>query len=207
MPSRCTCGAELHPNALFCHQCGRPVREEPLAAEPEHIEEPPQATAAPRIGPVGFGNPVAVRAAYLPAIMASLLTLMPGVSLLCFVWYPAAGFLACYLYRRRSGIDLRAVEGAKLGALTGLFSFAASLLVSTIAYLVSSGADFGESFRQAVEQSNQPAEIQRQMSVLLNNPAMLAVIVALGLALWFFIAVGFTAAGGAIGAKLLERED
>ena len=28
MPEFCTCGAELPPDARFCHRCGKPQREE-----------------------------------------------------------------------------------------------------------------------------------------------------------------------------------
>jgi len=27
MPDNCTCGAELPPDSLFCHKCGKPQRE------------------------------------------------------------------------------------------------------------------------------------------------------------------------------------
>ncbi len=34
MPDFCTCGAQLPPDALFCHKCGKPQREiAPVAAE------------------------------------------------------------------------------------------------------------------------------------------------------------------------------
>ena len=32
MPETCTCGAQLPPDSLFCHKCGKPQRE---IAEPE----------------------------------------------------------------------------------------------------------------------------------------------------------------------------
>jgi predicted amidophosphoribosyltransferase len=43
MPEFCTCGAELPPDARFCHRCGKPQREE---IEPETVAPIPPGTPA-----------------------------------------------------------------------------------------------------------------------------------------------------------------
>ena len=71
MPEFCTCGAQLPPDALFCHKCGKPQRDivtpeiepntYPAAVEASVAPPPP----APRLQPLplNFHNPIAVRIA------------------------------------------------------------------------------------------------------------------------------------------------
>ena len=55
MPDFCTCGAELPPDARFCHRCGKPQREEVIPETAERRVEiaaavapvPPSAAALP----------------------------------------------------------------------------------------------------------------------------------------------------------------
>lgn len=209
MPERCTCGAELPPNALFCHLCGRPQRDLPSPVEdsptPPREDQPP--SARPRLGGVSFSSPDAIRAAYPPAAIAAVLGSIQFVAMLCFLWYPAAGFAAVYLYRLRTGIFLPPGAGAKLGAITGLLVFAISLLIGTIGYFLGGGVDVSESVRQALEQSGQPEELQRSVRNLINNPATLALMILFGLGLQAVVTTGFATIGGALGAKVLEKED
>ena len=41
MPDSCTCGAQLPPDALFCHKCGKPQRD---LVTPD---DPPEPVSAP----------------------------------------------------------------------------------------------------------------------------------------------------------------
>ena len=69
MPEFCTCGAQLPPDALFCHKCGKPQREI-LAPEPPSEEQ----AAAPPLPPTSrwdslpldFRNAAAVRIGLMP---------------------------------------------------------------------------------------------------------------------------------------------
>jgi hypothetical protein len=211
MPLRCTCGAELPPNALFCHLCGKPQRE---VLVPEVDENTPQQTeAAPRSEPrkqpggIGFGNPDVIRASYPVAVLAAILGSIPALSLFCFLWYPAAGFAAVYLYRRRTGIYLTPAEGARMGAIAGVLVFAISFLVLTVGFLFGGVAEFTQALREAVEQSGQPEDLQQSVLRMIENPAMLAVMLMIGLFIRFLATAGFTILGGALGAKVLEKED
>ena len=92
MSDFCTCGAELPPDARFCHRCGKPQREEPI---PESAEPPPAANpsippaasvflhTAPPAGfapppRVTFKNPTAVRIALIMGGITSLLSTVTG---------------------------------------------------------------------------------------------------------------------------------
>src|ERR1035437_3230244 len=102
----CTCGAQLPPDSLFCNKCGKPQRDviapEP---EPESVAEfvPPPAepvAAAPQPPALNFHNLVAVRIAFVVAPVAFLLSWIPALNLVLWI---AAGFLAVFFHRRRTG--------------------------------------------------------------------------------------------------------
>src|ERR1035438_5726160 len=88
MPEFCTCGAELPPDARFCHRCGKPQREEIV---PETVARPPEVVMAVTPGPEGvpppsapprvnFHNRTAVRIGLLMAGIASLLSALPTMA-------------------------------------------------------------------------------------------------------------------------------
>src|SRR5689334_3746069 len=120
MPEFCTCGAQLPPDALFCHKCGKPQREV-LAAEPEpepvEIVIPPVPVATPPPQQTNFHNWIAVRTAFVFAPVALALSWIPAAN---FVVWVAAGFLAVIFYRRRTGVLLNVRGGVRLGWITGL---------------------------------------------------------------------------------------
>src|SRR4051794_5391765 len=101
MPEFCTCGAQLAPDSLFCHKCGKPQREI-VEPEPEILPEPvetaPIAEAPPAPSPasveLNFHNPIAVRVAATVALIATLLSWIPALNIILWV---AAGFSAVYL--------------------------------------------------------------------------------------------------------------
>ena len=72
MPESCSCGAQLPPDALFCHKCGKPQREI-LAPEVEThaavdvLPPPPLAALA-----LSFRNIAAVRIALMVAATVTL---------------------------------------------------------------------------------------------------------------------------------------
>src|ERR1039458_7180113 len=104
MPEFCTCGAQLPPESLFCHKCGKPQRAivEPGVdpeAEPVAVVAEPVAVVAQAL-PLDFHNPVAVRIGGTVALVATLLSWIPALNL--FLWL-AAGFFAVIFYRRRTG--------------------------------------------------------------------------------------------------------
>jgi hypothetical protein len=126
MPDFCSCGAELPPDALFCHKCGKPQRElTEVAAEapaPAPVVQPPpnEPRAAAPPAPLDFRNPLALKIALLVAMGATALFFLPYVNWL------AAGYFAVFLYRRRTGCAMNVGAGVRLGWITGLFTFPAA---------------------------------------------------------------------------------
>ena len=189
--------------------CGRPVFEDeiPEAAEtaapqpdfpqavPQQPVLPPMSAAA-RSGPlpVGFGNPVALRVAFVMSLGTMLLEMIPGVNLLLVVWVVAAGWCAVLLYRRLTGYALSVRAGARLGSLTGILTFLSLLIMSTLSMVVV-GKDV---FQQKIKKDPQVAQA-------LNDPATLVAALLLALFLLFAVVVGTCAAGGALGARFMGR--
>ena len=129
MPERCTCGAQLPPDALFCHKCGKPQREDLIPREePEPVREesaeavsefalPPLPQAPPL--PIGLRNAVAVRVALFAGVVCLVSSMfigqVPGLQVVAMLAPAASGFLAVHLYRKRTGQRLSLASGARLG--------------------------------------------------------------------------------------------
>jgi hypothetical protein len=201
MPEFCTCGAQLPPDALFCHKCGKPQREI-AALEPE----PPtswQAPPAPDAGtlppsdplyeplPMNFHNPVAVRIAALVSLGASALFFLPYVNWL------AAGYFAVFLYRRKTGASLNVGAGVRIGWMTGVLTFAIlAVFFSGFVVLLNSGG-MREIFEAQLKNSPDP-RIQQVLTMVQNVPDVLAM-----LANFFVFTTCLSMAGGALAAKLV----
>src|SRR6266511_3175895 len=109
MPAYCTCGAELPPDARFCHKCGKPQFDLTVAAIATDAVRVPVVTTADQVTGqaaatpilVGFHDRAAVKIGLFAALSGVLLSSL--LSLLSAVWLFAAGFAAVYFYRRRTG--------------------------------------------------------------------------------------------------------
>ena len=142
MPDFCSCGAELPPDALFCHKCGKPQREltevvaeapepAPVVVPPPHERTQPQ----PPPAPLDFRNPLALKIALLVAMGATALFFLPYVNWL------AAGYFAVFLYRRRTGCAINVGAGVRLGWITGLFTFPlAAVFYAAVFYVISAAS-------------------------------------------------------------------
>jgi hypothetical protein len=201
MPDFCTCGAQLPPDSLFCHKCGKPQRE----TTPEEWE-PPEPPAAPAPAPVAapaavdFRNPVAVRIGLTMAALSTLLIWIPLVN------YAVAGFAATWFYRRRTGTPLNIAGGVRMGWITGVLMFAIGLVVVSAQALVSGGlgAQLQAQLR-SLPNAGDPAV--QQVLAFFQSPAGLARAVGVSLLLMFVAATGLSMAGGALGARLAGRSD
>ncbi|MCZ2149283.1 MAG: zinc ribbon domain-containing protein [Bryobacterales bacterium] len=213
MPTHCTCGAELPPDARFCHKCGKPQYDTMAHDGEEEALPQPAVTETPRQGTkpleINFHNPMAVRTAFLTALITSVISSLPippqGLWLL--VSLLLAGFLAVFLYTRRTGQPLSMVSGARMGWITGIFSFAIATIFFTLSVvMLSNKGGFVELFRQQLKgrTGGSDAEIQ-QFLELLQNPAGLTTVLLLVLAMLFVLFTVFPTLGGALGAKVLER--
>ena len=220
---RCSCGSYIPPEAQFCPGCGRPLTAEareaesriqaPLQSPPARIEEEAEelASAPPRVEkplPITFGNPHALKAAYWAGAFAALISSLPILNLLFFVWFPAAGFFAVASYRRRSGQTPDVRGGAKLGWLTAITSFALTLFLLAVQSLIGGAQSFSaglEEMQKQFEANNQP-DVAQQIGTLLQDPTAMAAVFLFMLLFTFSLVSICTVAGGAIGARVLRKD-
>jgi hypothetical protein len=209
MPEKCTCGAQLVPDAVFCHKCGRAVREIVVEAEPEVSSPVPAPAAAPAtppqaepLPPVGFHNKVAVRIASWVAMVAMLLA---GVTPILIVpaWV-AAGFTAVQLYRKRTGEFLNVRAGMTLGWITGVIMFVLGMVSLTLRAIPGIGnGGLAAMFREQLKKSPDPNV--KEFLQMLDTPSGLALLLIVLLPMLFLFITLFSVAGGALGAKFGGR--
>lgn len=204
----CTCGAELPPDARFCHKCGKPQRDEPLldAMEappaPEPLFQPPAAAAPPEIG---FRNGLAVRVALLSGSLAFLASSLPFHSALKLLFLLGAGAFAVYLYRKRSGAQVEIRGGVKMGWITGLFCFLIFTVLFAFSFaalsFVSGDGGMTAYMRENLRNMGMSDENIRQAMEVFESPVQVV-----GMLFWLFLTSTFIPAlGGALGARLLNR--
>jgi hypothetical protein len=208
VPERCTCGAVLPEDARFCHKCGKPQRDEPLF-EPEVIETapsppPPVPVIAPP--PIGFHNGLAVRIALVAGMLAFLCSVIAGQLALpqefVFLWLAASGFFAVFLYRRRTGQRLSMASGAHLGWICGLFGFIVVTLALAATAVMLSDPTLVSAMRDQLHTHGLSEANADQMIQVFRSPS--GILAALAVSFVLFSAL--PAFGGAIGAKLLDRD-
>jgi hypothetical protein len=204
VPDFCTCGAELPPDARFCHKCGKPQRDEPLLVE----EAPPAPPLPPPIAAplqIGFRNPLAFRIGFLSALLSFLLTLLLAPA--CPVWLAAAGFMGVYLYHRRSGESLTARNAAKMGWLTGVLTFFVFSLPAVFAYLDEvASPDYAAHMRQQLNSWAFPVAVQNRMIASMQTPAgMIAQVLTL-LVMLFALSTLLPLLGSVVAGKVLGRK-
>jgi hypothetical protein len=201
----CTCGARLPEDARFCHKCGKPQREEDLVVESAQAPQPPPLPVPQPVPPpvIGFRNPAAVRAALISSALATLAGLVPLPALLHTLWQliavVAGGFGSVYLYQRKTGEFLSVRSGLQIGWMVGMFCFIVMMVVLTL--LLAFVSAVGEAGIKRLGQESGRPEVE-QIYEMLGNPAML--VFALVTSFFFLTVLG--SAGGALGAKILERE-
>jgi len=207
VPERCTCGAQLPEDALFCHKCGKPQREILSVAEPEPITAPPPipvVATEPLV--ISFHNGPAVRIALGVGFLAFLCLIVVGQlalpEALIFVWLAAAGFLAVFLYRRSTGEKLSVANGARLGWISGIFGFVIVTIIITLFVIALSEPSVVTALREQVKTRGIPEANLDQMIEALHSPS--GITGALGM--FFLLFTILPAFGGAIGAKLLNRD-
>lgn len=206
---------------MFCHRCGRPVR--PLTTDIPELPEPApavtpaagaerlRAVAAQLPPEIGFQNPAAVRVAAMIAALGTLMGLLPVPPILSIFWklvtLVAAGFIAVYVYHRRTG-DLPSVRGgARIGWMTGMFSFVIALVMFVAgAVALSSQGGLAGLFRKQLMSANSPSSELDEMMRILDSPSGMAMLVTTLVMILFLLFTALPMIGGALGAKVLEKE-
>jgi hypothetical protein len=193
----CSCGAQLPPDSLFCNKCGKPQRDV-VAPEPEPESDPallppPPAPVAVAPPPLNFHNLVAIKIAFMMAVLATLMSFLPYVNWL------AAGFFAALMYRRRTGYLLNLESGLRLGWMTGMLMFVIIMVIFTASMALISAAGGLAALPAEVKAAVDP-RVQEMFKTLQSAPAVAQFLVML----FVFITL-FSMAGGALGAKLSSR--
>lgn len=202
MVDYCSCGAQLPPEALFCHKCGKPQREI-VTPEPEVAPEPPALPAPPapmrvESAPLNFRNPVALRIALVVAASATILSFV-----LPFVNWLAGGFFAVFFYRRRTGSLLNVRAGMRMGWITGVLAFVPSALVFAIEGLPHLSTTIEQQMKSL--QGQDPAMV-RQMAQFFQSGPGLATAAMFSLGAMFVLITILSMAGGALGAKVVGQD-
>ncbi|MBV9768856.1 MAG: hypothetical protein JOZ32_04735 [Bryobacterales bacterium] len=116
----------------------------------------------------------------------------------------AGGFFAVFLYTRRTGQMLSIRSGARMGWITGVFSFTlVSVLFAVAMIAISNEGGLAKYVRSQLPVNDARSETVAQA---FNDPAMLGVLVLLSLAMLFIALTALPVIGGALGAKVLEKE-
>lgn len=216
----CSCGTQLVDGAKFCHSCGKPQFELP------EVEEPvisPEASAellqfeqdlvelSQAAQEVSFSNSHAVRVGLLVAIVSICILLplssMGGVSLLAMILPTIPpGVLAVFLYQRRTGVTISVLSGARLGWITGTFSFAFFLILFTVSFIpaIESG-EFIKMQEMALKGSLSEPDLEKVKKAF-EDPTILTMFVLFFMGIYFVITATLTSLGGMLGAKLLGRD-
>lgn len=208
MSGYCTCGAQLPEDARFCHKCGKPQRDEPLLVEEEPVVLAPELAAPPmaQIPPIGFHNRPAVAVALVSGMVAFFLAVLSGqmrLPVAAVLGMMGAGFLAVFLYQRRTGQRLSIIHGAHLGWISGIFGFAIFAVVTSLFVGALSNPAVVDAVReQAKGPSMRPADINQVLEMVHSPSVML-----MAMAMMFLMFTVFPAFGGALGAKFLDRHD
>ena len=206
MPEFCTCGAQLPPDARFCHKCGKPQREEPVAemlaqsAEPFVAIAPP--AEAPPAQPLSFRNPIAIRVGLLAAGLVCLLMMIPGVNYASILWLLGAGYFSVWIYKRRTGQRLTVRSGARMGWITGVLSFTLLTVLFTFSILAIQKAGGLAALKDRLHDLAIQQSAVDEATRMLQNP----VEIVRSLVVMFVVMTLTCTAGGALGAKLLSKD-
>jgi len=206
MPEFCTCGAQLPPDARFCHKCGKPQRDEPLmqmhapASVPAFTLPPAIPAAAPV--PLSFSNPIAIRVGFLMAGLVCLLMIIPGVNYAFILWLLGAGYFSVWIYKRRTGQRLSVRGGARLGWITGVMSFALLTILFTLSIAaIQRAGGFAAIQDKLKDLAIQPGAVD-EAAKLLQSP----VEILKSLVVMFVVMTLTCTAGGALAAKMLGKD-
>lgn len=174
------------------------------APEPEEEVQPAftRPITAADVAPIpepGFRNPVSIRIALIAALVSLFASVLSApVPLLSVVWLVAGGFLAVYLYSRRTGLPLTFVSGARMGWITGLFAFLPVLILFTTGIVAISDQGASAELVRQMQARGAGVDAEAALAVLRNPAGVIAMVV-----MFFVIFTLFPAIGGALGAKVL----
>lgn len=155
---------------------------------------------------IGFHNGLAVRVAMVAGAGAFVCSIVTGQlalpQQLAMVWMAGGGFLAVYLYERRSGQKLSVASGAHLGWICGVFGFVVVTIALAATAVMLSDPSIASAMRDQLHSRGVPDNVAEQMMNLFHTPSGIST----ALVVSFVLFTVLPAFGGALGAKLLDRD-
>jgi hypothetical protein len=214
------CGQTVDEGIAFCPHCSAPqirvVLAEPAPQPQPGVGTGGEASQDSDALPASQTVPVlavpmrwsqAARACALAALIAVVLSLFSVVLGLL-----AAGFFAVVFYRRRGpATPMRALEGAKLGALAGILC---CCIISSVMALLATVPDARAKMQDDYIENAQkvagwfPANPDIQASIdQLRTPRGFAKSLIQSCVVFFLLSVALSGVGGTLGAAILGRRD
>ncbi len=211
------CGREIEEGTPFCRHCGAPQIRIPSMDEPATPPMPPGTpgevqppaqpvviSTAPMLRGIDWAN--ALPAAGWAGALLAVAWLIPYLGY--FLWILGAGAVAVALYKRRvPGAVVTPADGARIGAITGLFGFAgfAGLMAITL-LLLRGSTKFREMLQQSMQQAaaRNPDPKAQEIMAWMTSPAGLALMVTIVMVIFLIGFIALSSAGGAIGAKIFK---
>jgi hypothetical protein len=204
------CGQSVEEGVPFCLHCSAPQIRVVIAGPPPNASASIDAVA---VSPVEVPQtlPGAVLSmrwshAIQPCALAALVaTVLMVLGLNTFVAMLGTGLLAVIFYRqRRSGIAVKALSGARLGALSGVLCFG---MASFLAAIAATSPDVRAKVHEQVMENAKkwavpPAQMQAALDQLKTPEGLVMVLIVAGI---FCIVVA--GLGGALGGAILGRRD
>ncbi len=184
--------------------------------ESEIPAEAPRMILAPPVIPpklpsdetrVSFANPAALRIAFAAAALSILLDSIPFLSILFILWSMGAGFMAVWMYRRRTGKAVSVPNGVRLGWITGVFTFVIlTVLVTVVVLAISSNSTLAAQIHQQLAGMAAHDPNYKQALNVFENPATLATTIIYSLFTFFVLLSLASVAGGALGARFSNKQ-
>lgn len=156
---------------------------------------------------ISFRNRTAVRIGFVMALLAIIALMIPGPVLFqilrFFGVFFLAGLLGTFWYVRRTGQRLSMRGGARLGWITGIFSFVLFMIMFTLLIVAVTTPGGAAAFRTGPGM-NDP-NVQQALKAL-SDPATAVTGIVATLIMMFILLTTLPMLGGAVGAKLAAKD-
>ena len=147
-----------------------------------------------------------MRISFVVAVLAMMFFVLPGPQLFpiprMLLGFFGAGFLATLWYERRTGQRLSIRSGARIGWITGIFSFAIVVAMGTLTMLAISAEGGFENIRKQLPAQDPNFDEAIKM---LGDPSRALLVMVFGLVFLFVLVTTLPMLGGAVRAKLSEK--
>jgi hypothetical protein len=207
------CGTALNSSELFCQHCGAPqLRYEP-ADEATPLAAFPTQSLGRDPGVVLWKD--AILAAMIVAIPVGILSSFLDFGVL---WVVGGGIATISLYRRRTGLPPAGRTGWRIGGLLGVMAAFVAAAIDSVTlivqrYLLHQGGVIDQRFHETVQQMTQMTEQLNRSNPdaaammpwfihFWQSPDGTAAITLMGVIVSAFSMLLFSAAGGALGARI-----